>query len=314
MRILVTGGAGFIGANLVWSLVRDYEVGIIDNLSTGSIDNVHPAAWFRTLDILDDGLAAAFEEFRADVVIHLAAQSSVAASLKDPARDWEVNAEGTRKVAALAAATGATRVICASSAAVYGDPGASELPLRETAQKAPLSPYGRSKLASEEMLASELVSTGVDFASFRFSNVYGPRQDALGEGGVVAMFCSALARGESPTIFGTGRQTRDFVYVGDVVGALTAATFTEARLREGSPGGPAYNIATGFESSVEDLATMLRPVGGFTGPIEYASAREGDIERSALDPSKARDVFAWDARVPLERGLPLTYRWFAQKA
>jgi UDP-glucose 4-epimerase len=312
MRILVTGGAGFIGSNLVWALARDYEVGVVDDLSTGDADNVHPDAWFRRLDILDDAFPRAFEEFAPDIVVHLAAQSSVAASLTDPVRDWSVNAEGTRIVAELAASTGATRVISASSAAVYGDPGHAQLPLPETAQKAPLSPYGESKLAAEELLASELAATDVDFASFRFSNVYGPRQDAFGEGGVVAIFCGALARGETPVVYGAGTQTRDFVYVGDVVAALTAVALTDVTLRDGSPGGPAYNISTGTETAVDALASMLGPVSGFTGAFEHVAPREGDIERSALDPSKARDVFAWDARVSLDRGLPLTYRWFSQ--
>jgi len=313
MRILVTGGAGFIGSNLVWALVRDFEVGIADDLSTGNIGNVHPSAWFRKVDILDDALEAAFEEFAPDVVVHLAAQSSVAASLADPARDWEVNAEGTRRIAQLASKTGVTRVISASSAAVYGDPADAPLPLPEVAQKAPLSPYGESKLAAEGLLAQELAGTDVDFASFRFSNVYGPRQDAYGEGGVVAIFCATLAGGGAPVIFGSGKQTRDFVYVGDVVAALLEAAVTDVRLREGSPGGPSYNISTGLETSVDALATMLRPASGFTGAFEYAPAREGDIERSALDPSKARETFAWSARVSLDRGLALTYRWFAQQ-
>ena len=308
MRVLVTGGAGFIGSNLVHALMRDHQVGVVDDLSTGRIENLHPAASFRKLDILDDALADFVAGFEPDAVVHLAAQASVAASLEDPERDWAVNAEGTRRVAEVARSVGAKRVLSASSAAVYGDPLA--LPLPETARKAPMSPYGESKLAAEELLASELAGSDVDFASLRFSNVFGPRQDWRGEGGVVAIFCATLVSGTVPTIFGPGTQTRDFIFVGDVVGAILAALATEERLRDAPEGGPAYNISTGEQTSVDALAAMLRPLAGYTGPFEYGPVRTGDIEHSALDPHKARGVFGWNARVPLATGLQQTYRWF----
>jgi len=308
VRVLVTGGAGFIGSNLVDVLVRDFEVGVVDDLSTGKAEHVNPKVWFKEMDILDDGFARALGEFGPDAVVHLAAQPSVAASLLDPDRDWEVNAEGTRRVAEAARDAGAVRVYSASSAAVYGEP--VELPLPESAQKDPLSPYGRSKLASEELLASELASSAVDFASLRFSNVYGPRQDWRGEGGVVAVFCAALVAGRVPTIFGSGKQTRDFVFVGDVVAAIGAALVSDSRLRDDPDGGPAYNISTGQQTSVEALAKVLRSFSGFAEPYNYGPTREGDIEHSALDPRKARSDFGWDARVSLENGLEQTYRWF----
>jgi len=188
MRILITGGAGFIGANLVAELVREFEVGVIDDLSTGSADNLHADAWFQKMGILEPDFQRVLGEFDPDVVVHLAAQSSVAVSLEDPERDWAVNVEGTRRVAEAAVACGASRMVSASSAAVYGEPAEEDLPLSETAQKLPTSPYGESKLAAEEVLAGVLVSTDVDFASFRFANVYGPGQDPTGEAGVVAIF------------------------------------------------------------------------------------------------------------------------------
>lgn len=308
MRVLVTGGAGFIGSNLVHALLGSHEVGVIDDLSTGKPANLHPAAWNRTMDILDQGLTTAVAQFAPEVVIHLAAQSSVPKSIVDPVRDWDVNVDGTTRVAEAAAAAGARRVISASSAAVYGEP--AELPLHETSPTVPVNPYGSSKLAAESTLAGSLHGTVVDYASFRFSNVYGPRQDAEGEGGVVAIFCSELAAGRPPKILGSGEQTRDFIYVADVVSALIAAVEYEGRLAEAQPGAAAYNISTGEGVSVNALANYLRPIADFFGAFETGPPRSGDILHSSLDSAKAREVLAWEPRVPLEVGLGPTYRWF----
>lgn len=310
MRVLITGGAGFIGSNLALALAEEHEVGIIDDLSTGKRTNLPEDVWFGEMDILDEALGAAMSEFGPDVVVHLAAQASVAESLKDPMRDWAVNAEGTGAVASAASAAGAFRMLSASSAAVYGDP--VELPLPESAQKLPLSPYGRSKLAAEAILAETLVSTKVDFASMRFSNVYGPRQDWRGEGGVVAVFCGMMAEGRAPVIHGSGEQTRDFVYVGDVVAALAAAVLTESSLKDGEGGGPAYNISAGTRTSINDLAAIVAQATGFDRPLVHDRVREGDIVHSALDSRKARTVFAWDARVPLKVGIRKTVDWLAE--
>ncbi len=310
MRVLVTGGAGFIGTNLVNALIKQHEVGIIDDLSTGHRKNVHPDAWLRIMDILDSDLDSAVAEFAPDAIVHLAAQASVGESIKDPQRDWDVNAEGTRRVAAAAAKAGVSRVISASSAAVYGEP--VEVPLPEDAHKEPMNPYGRSKLAAESLMAQELASTSVDFASFRFSNVYGPLQDWRGEGGVIAIFCAKLAAGDAPTIYGDGSQTRDFIFVGDIVGAITAALRTGRSLRDGGGSGPAYNVATSRETTVDEVAANLREASGFSDSFVYAAPRDGDVDRSALDAQKALDVFAWDARIPVDRGLAETWTWFSQ--
>lgn len=317
MRVLVTGGAGFIGSSTVYVLLgAGHEVGIIDDLSTGKIENVHPAAWFRRLDILDPSLADAMTEFAPDAVVHLAAQASVAVSIVDPERDRAVNAEGTRRVAEAAASAGASRMLSASSAAVYGDP--ETVPLPETATTKPLSPYGSSKLEAEGLLAEQLRGTGVDFASLRFANVYGPRQDAAGEGGVVAIFLDTIARGAEPLIFGDGKQTRDFVYVSDVASALASALESESPLRSSGDPDPAettdtvcaaYNISTGIETSVSQLSDYCRGATRYLGAFAHAPAREGDIFRSALDPAKASEVFGWRAGVPIERGLAATWRW-----
>jgi len=312
MRVLVTGGAGFIGSNLVHALVADgHAVGVIDDLSTGKTANLHPGAWFRKLDILDPATPAALAEFAPDAVVHLAAQASVAASLRDPERDFAVNAEGTRTIARAARAAGAKRVISASSAAVYGEPDEALLPLLETAPKAPANPYGESKLAAEGMLAQELLGSGCDFAAFRFSNVYGPRQDAAGEGGVVALFCARMHEGVPPILYGTGEQTRDFIYVGDIVGAILSALGSEAQLGQAAGDASAYNIATGAETSVNVLLASLRQTSGYAGSVDEQPARDGDVDRSVLSAEKAERVFGWCASQRLDGGLADTWQWFA---
>lgn len=313
MRILVTGGAGFIGSNLVHALVTGrHDVGVIDDLSVGRPENLHPAAWFRRIDILDPGFAGVVAEFAPEAVVHLAAQADVQASIADPGRDHAVNVDGTRAVALAAAAAGAERVVSASSAAVYGEP--AEVPLLETSPKSPSNPYGRSKLEAEAALAEALEGTATDFASFRFANVYGPRQDGHGEGGVVAIFATRLAAGERPVIFGSGRQTRDFIYVGDVVAAIISALFSDDPLAGPLPDGPAYNISTGRESSVEEIAGILRMESMVLKEAGRRPAREGDVERSALDPAKALEVFGWTANQDLETGLSMTWTYFRQTA
>lgn len=315
MRVLVTGGAGFIGSNLVFALLSGgHDVGVIDDMSSGKAENLHPYAWFRTLDILDPALPAAAAEFAPDAVVHLAAQASVGASLRDPERDFAVNAEGTRAVARAAREAGARRMISASSAAVYGEPNALDLPLPELALKAPANPYGSSKLAAEGTMAAELAGSATDFAAFRFANVYGPRQDAAGEGGVVALFCASIGAGSAPVVFGTGEQTRDFIYVGDIVAAILAALLTEGPLALGVGDGSAYNISTGTETSVNELLMSLRQTARFLGAVDSRPARDGDIDRSSLDPSKAERVFGWAARQELDNGLAMTWRWFASRA
>lgn len=313
MRIIVTGGAGFIGSNLVRRLLAEgHEAGVIDDLSTGRRDNLPEGVWSREMDILDPSLPSVLAEFGPDGVVHLAAQASVPESLRDPDRDWTVNAEGTRLVAAAARDCGARRVISASSAAVYGEPRAVDLPLKETASKAPVNPYGRSKLAAEGALEAELCGTATDFASVRFSNVYGPRQDGVGEGGVVAIFCTKAAAGEPPVIFGDGEQTRDFIFVGDVVDALLAALESQQPLGIAGNGsdGASYNISTGGEVSVNRLFEGVRQASGGALAALRAPAREGDVERSSLDPSKAGAMLGWKARRSLEEGLSATWDWF----
>lgn len=310
MRVLVTGGAGFIGSNLVFALLaQGHEVGVIDDLSTGSVGNLHPAAWFRKMDILDPAMPALVSEFGPEAVVHLAAQTDVQRSIADPEQDMAINQGGTEAVARAALSAGVRRILSASSAAVYGEP--ETLPLPETAAKRPSNPYGASKLAAESALAAVLEGTGVDFASMRFANVYGPRQDWRGEGGVVAIMGARLASGERPVIYGDGRQTRDFIFVGDVVGFILEALAAEVMLAGPMPDGPAYNVSTGRETPILQIAQHLRAASGVLREFDMEPAREGDIIASALDPSKAREVLGWSARQQLEQGLKLTWRWLA---
>jgi UDP-glucose 4-epimerase len=308
MRVLVTGGAGFIGSNLTYALVYGgHEVGVIDDFSTGSVENIHPAVWLRHMDILGPGLADAVAEFAPEAVVHLAAQTDVTRSQADPERDRAVNVDGTAAVARAAAAAGARLVLSASSAAVYGPP--EQLPLTEDAPKHPANPYGCSKLAAEAALADVLTGTETDFASMRFSNVYGPRQSGMGEGGVVAIFAARLAVGERPVVFGDGRQTRDFIYVGDVVGFIVAALLSETPLAGPMPDGPAYNVSTGRGASVQQIAAYLSAASRVLKQPEFREAREGDIADSVLDPGKAAAALGWKAGQELDNGIAFTWRW-----
>jgi len=314
MRVLITGGAGFIGSNLAEALLLGgHEVGIVDDLSAGKRENVPEGVWMRVIDILDPAFPSLLVAFAPTAVVHLAAQASVTESLRDPERDWAVNAEGTRIVAQAARNAGATRVISASSAAVYGEPAEQDLPLTEAAAKAPANPYGRSKLAAETSLAEALAGSQTDWAAFRFANVYGPHQDGAGEGGVVAIFCQRMHDAVTPVIFGDGTQTRDFIYVGDVVGAIVAALDAPGPLGKDASDASAYNISTGAETSVNDLFSAIKRASGFLGEARHEPAREGDVLRSSLDPSKAAGAFGWRAAERLDAGAAATWRWYASQ-
>ena len=310
MKILVTGGAGFIGSALVHQLISlGGDVMVLDNLSTGRLENVHPNAGFRKIDLLDSDFGAVVAEFAPEVIVHLAAQSSVTRSVADPAENDRINLDGTRAVAQAAIDCGAVRVVFASSAAIYGDP--TQLPVREETPKAPQNPYGASKLAGEALLAQTLGPANIDYAFGRFANVYGPRQNTIGEAGVIAAFCARIIAGKPPVVNGDGSQTRDFIYVGDVVSALTLLIGHDLRFAS-IPGvdGPAFNISTEKGTDLAELLVTLRQITGFHGPEDHGEAPAGEVHTSILAAEKASEILEWSSEVELADGLQATWDWF----
>jgi UDP-glucose 4-epimerase len=312
--VLVTGGAGFIGSHVVDAmLAQGYEVAVIDNLSTGRRENVNPRARFYEVDIRD---AAAVDEVfgreRPAVVSHQAAQADVRASLVDPTGYAHTNIIGTLNLLQAAAsytgpasqatgATGATRkfVFASTGGAVYGNP--AELPATERCAALPLDPYGASKLACESYLYTYKQNFGLDYCVLRYANVYGPRQNADGEAGVVAIFTKAMLAGRPVTINGDGRQSRDFVYVGDVAAANVAAS---------QYGSGIYNVGTGRPTDIETIAQELSRVTGYTQEPIHGPAKLGEVRHTYLDSYKARRELGWEPQVELPEGLARTVESF----
>jgi UDP-glucose 4-epimerase len=296
LRAIVTGGAGFIGSHVAEALVaRGDEVHVLDSLATGSREKLPSGAELHLGDIRWDA-AAVFDLVKPELCVHLAAQADVGTSVERPDYDAEVNVLGTVRVLEAAREHGTHVVFSSTGGAIYGE---CDGPAAEDAQRRPISPYGISKLAGEEYVAGWNRLFGSPHVSLRFANVYGPRQEASLEGGVVAIFLERLAAGQDTTIFGDGKQTRDFIYVGDVVrGVLAAADHA----------GGIYNIGTGIETSVNELHAVCRRVTGIDREPEYAEARPGDIERSVIDPALAARELGWRAEQSLEEGLRLTWK------
>jgi UDP-glucose 4-epimerase len=301
VRAVVTGGAGFIGSTLVDELLaRGDEVHVVDDLSAGKPDQVAPAATLHVLDIREP-LADALADVRPEVVFHLAAQVDVRASVADPVGDARTNVLGTVNVLELAGRSDAQVVFASTGGAIYGE---CERPARENDERRPLSPYGTSKLAGEEYLATWNRLYGTRHVALRLGNVYGPRQDPHGEAGVVAIFLSRIAAGRSGTIFGDGAQTRDYIFVGDVVRAFVAAI--------GADGG-VFNVGTGMETSVLELWEASRRATGADAVVTHDPPRLGELARSCLDPSRAAQELGWRAEVPLAEGLRRTWEWVREE-
>ena len=307
MNILVTGGAGFIGSHLVRHLLAKGEnVTALDNLSTGLAENLPPEAKLVEMDILDEDLPKVVAAGAFDAIVHLAAQTMVDTSIKNPLLDTRENLLGTVHVLEAARAANVKRVIFASTAAVYGDVKEDDLPVREAQPTEPMSFYGLSKLSVEKYLEMYRKIYGMEYVVLRFANVYGERQGDGGEGGVISIFAKAVAEGRDITIYGDGEQTRDFVYAGDIAEGILAALRTEEV-------NAAYNLSTQTETSLRELVSLLAEIRGREIVPKYGAEREGDIYKSMLSNSRARRGLDWQPATTLAEGLRRTYEYFCGK-
>ncbi len=310
-KALVTGGAGFIGSNLVTRLVEDgAEVLVIDDLSTGRLERLAAAragaphmVHFHQIDIRKPEVADLADRFEPEVMFHLAAQIDARRSVVDPVDDASINIVGGVNVMRAAAQAGARRFVFASSGgASFGD--TDVIPTPETVERRPESPYGVAKKVTDDYLGYFSRTHGLEYVSLGFANVYGPWQDPHGEAGVVAIFSQLLLRGQTPTIFGDGTITRDFVFVDDVV---------EACVRAAEKGGDVYvNIGTGRETSINELYDLIATAVGVDTRPRYGAGKSGDVPRSCLDATKAKQVLGWEPYVSLEEGIPATVEWFRE--
>ncbi len=305
MNILVTGGAGFIGSNIVDAyLEAGHTVVIIDDLSTGSIENVNPKAKFYRIDLRDPAVESVFKEMKIDIINHHAAQMDVRKSVADPKFDASVNILGMLNMMELGIKYGVKKVIFSSTGgAIYGEqdyfPADEQHPLR------PLSPYGITKLATEKYLYYYHAVHGLQHVILRYANIYGPRQNPHGEAGVVAIFADKMLRGEEPVINGDGKQTRDYVYVSDVVRAnVLAVTYSSSDI---------FNIGTGIESDVNTLFRVIKKFSGAACEEKHAQAKIGEQLRSVIDHSKAKKILGWEPTIMLDEGLRRTVEFFRVK-
>jgi UDP-glucose 4-epimerase len=309
--VLVTGGAGFIGSHLVDRLLADgHEVDVVDNLWAGNLHNLAPAqrahadaVRFHHLDIRDTAIGDVIGDCRPEVIFHLAAQADVRVSVARPVFDAEVNVLGSLQVFEGARRAGTRKVVVASSGGtIFGEPAPADLPVRETHPQQPISPYGVAKKVVDDYLFAYKRLHGLDFTALALANVYGPRQDPNGEAGVVAIFAGKLLAGEPCHIFGDGEQTRDFVYVDDVVDAFVKSA-------SAAPG-MLLNIGTGVETSVNELYASMAEAAGVDAPAVYEPARPGELARSALDSSLAQSTLGWKPATGLDAGARAVLDWF----
>jgi|SRR5450755_32763 UDP-glucose 4-epimerase len=306
MKTMITGGAGFIGSHLVDALLqRGYGAAVLDNFSTGKQENIsralrNGATLFRADVRESEQVADAVGSFQPEVIFHLAAQMNVRESVANPAFDARTNIEGTINVLEAARRIGARVINVSTGGAMYGD--IDTVPTPESVEPRPEAPYGQSKYCAERYVALYARLHGLRGATVRLGNVYGPRQDPSGEAGVVAIFCGHLGDRKRPTVYGTGRQTRDYVYVSDVIAGLLAVLDHREAYGE-------YNCGTGRASSVLDIIEALEPYADGDFAPEFAEARTGEIERSCLDVTRAFKELGWSSEVDLAEGLHQTIRW-----
>lgn len=309
MRILITGGAGFIGSHVADAYLQaGHEVGVVDDLSTGSKENLDARVRFWQTDIRSADLPRILTAFRPELVSHHAGQMSVSVSARDPRGDADINILGTLNLLEAAVRTGVRRVIFASTGgAMYGDQ--ERLPTVEAVFPEPVSPYGVAKLAVEGYLHAFRAMHGLPAIALRYGNVYGPRQNPHGEAGVVAIFCKAILEGRPVTVNGDGEQTRDYVYVDDVVRANLLATQVALEARV-----PILNIGSGIETSVNDLVRLFGQIVGRGVSSLHGPPRPGEQRRSALSASLAGSLLGWEPRMDIPSGLAKTFRWFQDRA
>jgi UDP-glucose 4-epimerase len=308
MRVVVTGGAGFIGSNISDALLaQGHDVLVVDNLSErggGRREHVPAGAAFDQIDIRErEALEASFAAFRPEVVSHQAAQTSVVIGTRDPEYDVDVNVRGTLNVLRAAVNNGARKVVFASTAATYGN--VERLPIDEATRQRPINPYGVTKLAAEGYLGFFNRQHGLDYTILRYGNVYGPRQNPHGEGGVVAIFTARFIAKQGVQINWDGEQTRDFTFVGDVVKANVLALSTGSN--------EAFVIGTGKKTSVNEIYRGLVAITGFEAPVTKGPQRTGDARESCFDTSKAARELGWQAEVSLVEGLNRTVAFYAQQ-
>lgn len=300
MKVLVTGGAGFIGSHIVDECIRTgHEVVILDNITSGTTNNLNPAATFYKMSVTDKQVDQLIADEKIEGIIHQAAQVGVPSSIKDPMHDADVNILGTINLLQAAKQHGVKRFLFAASAASYGMP--DYLPVDEEHPLRPMSFYGLSKKTTEEYLRIFHDLHNVSYLAFRYANIYGPRQGAIGEGGVVSIFLERMLRGEPVNIEGDGGATRDYLYVGDVARANVLALT--------SPAVGVYNLSTQTEVSVNELFAMMAKITGYDQPPVHVAARIGDIYRSSLKNERVLSALPWRPATSLEEGLRLTVEW-----
>ena len=303
-NIMVTGGAGFIGSHLVDAYVNNgHKVVIVDDLSTGKRDNLNSEAKFYEIDIKSPDVEDIFVEEEIDIVNHQAAQASAQMSINDPTFDAVTNIIGTLNLLEICRRREVQKFIFSSSVATYGEQ--EFFPADESHPQRPVNPYGVAKLSAEKYIRLYFDQLGLDYTIFRYANVYGPRQDPFGEGGVVAVFSQKMDAGEQPLINGDGMQTRDFIYVGDVVEANLLAT--------GSADVGEYNLSTSKETSVIGLFREIKDITGSSLEPKYGPAKKGDQQRSVIDNTKAISTFGWKPKVDLRVGLTETVSFFKER-
>ncbi len=301
---LVTGGAGFIGSHIVDALIRRrIKVYVVDDLSSGAVGNVNPNAHFTKISITSSQFVTYLKKLKPDVIFHCAAQVNVRHSLIDPPNDATINILGTIHLAHTAATIGVKKIIYSSTGgAIY--PETAKMPASEQVVPQPSSPYGISKRTAEMYLHYEYQVHGMPYVALRYANVYGPRQNAKGEAGVITIFADQMLNGRPVRIFGTGKQTRDYIYVDDIVRANMLAMHRSVMGE--------INIGTGKETDVNTLCKKMAKLTGYTLPPRYTPCIPGEMMRSSLNARKAKQLLGWVPQVKLDEGLAKTVKWFSQ--